>query len=428
MLLKRKLQNTLRINACVFAGLLLMVPTCLAQNHNGTWTQKANIPTARWGASSCELDNKIYVIGGAQSSNSGLGTTEVYDPATDTWDITKTDMPTARTELCVVAVNGKIYAIGGASSHEGSTLGIVEVYDPLTDSWDTARAMPTPRKGTAYGVINNKIYVAGGTAVAGFTSSKILEVYDPETDNWTQKANMLAARYYPQGTVLNDTFYVSGGLTGAPWTGQKTVQQYDPTTDKWEFVTSLKHGRVGHITDVINSNIYAVGGDTQTPVVIEVEEYDPQADTWTVIDTIPSVMISHTSSVYDNEIYLFSGSATNIHNLTLTKKVYSYAPPAPDTSIELTKILTPEVFVSHKNYPNPFSQSTTIRYSIPKQSNVTLRIFDVMGRKAGTLINEEMMPGTYEVTWDARNFPGGVYFYRLEVGSFVEIRRMVLMK
>ncbi len=74
MLLQRKLQNVIMINLFVFAGLLLIVSNCLAQN--GTWTPKASIPTPRLMAASCELNGKIYVIGGAkdiQSAGAGRG-------------------------------------------------------------------------------------------------------------------------------------------------------------------------------------------------------------------------------------------------------------------------------------------------------------------------------------------------------------------
>lgn len=425
MLLKRKLQNVLMINSSVFVGLLLMVSNCLAQN--GTWTQKADIPTARLFASSCELDGKIYVIGGAQTLNSSLSTMEVYDPATDTWDVTKADMPTARAELCVAAVNGKIYAFGGTESFNGTTIfGVVEEYDPLTDTWDTNKQpMPNPRKGATCGVINNKIYVAGGALNPNPIGANKLEVYDPATDTWTQKAFMLAARYYPQCAVLSDTLYVIGGLSGSPWTGKKTVQKYDPITDSWESGTNMIYGRVGHTTNVINGIIYAIGGDTQPPVVEEVEEYNPQTMSWEVIDTIPSVMICHTSSVYNNEIYLFSGSKTNVHQPTLTDTVYSYIPPL-GTSIESQKNLKPDVLVLHQNYPNPFNSSTTIHYTIPKQSDVTLKIFDMIGRELSTLINKKQKQGNYKVEFDAKELKGGFYFYRLEAGAFVDTKKMFI--
>ncbi len=326
-MLQRKLQNVFMINVFVFVGLLLMVSNCLAQN--GTWTPQANIPTPRMEAASCELNGKIYVIGGTQDLYSSLDIMEVYDPATNTWDTTKAPMPTARVQLCVAAVDGKIYAIGGTQSHNGGTsLGMVEVYDPATNNWTTKASMETPRKGAACGVINNLIYVAGGAA-SGYTGSTILEVYDPVEDNWTPRTNMLAARYGPVGAVLNDTFYVSGGLIGSPWTGQTAVQKYDPINNSWSYGTNLLYGRVGHTTNDVNGRIYAIGGDTQPPIVENVEEYDPQTKTWTEIDPTPSGMVCHTASVFGNKIYVFSGSTTYIFPPTLTNNVYSYTPPQP---------------------------------------------------------------------------------------------------
>ena len=315
-----------------FTMFSLLIVVSFSFTQAGIWVQKADMPTARWAASGCELNGKIYVIGGAQNLSSCLNSVEVYDPSTDTWDTTKADMPTARTELCVAAVNGKIYVIGGATAHSGPTLGTVEVYDPMTDTWDKNKTpMPTPRKGAACGVINNKIYIAGGAVGSSWVTSNKLEIYDPITDTWDiTKMNMLAARYEPEGAVVNDTFYVSGGLIGSPWTGQMAVQKYDPTTDNWEFGTNLNHGRVGHTTNVIDGKIYAIGGDKQPPVLENVEEYDPQAETWTVIDnTTPSVMSSHASSVYDSLVYIFSGTTKNINQLTLTDDVYTYKPEVP---------------------------------------------------------------------------------------------------
>ena len=425
MLLQRKLQNLFFIGVTALLGLLFIVSMGLTQV--GSCNQEADIPTARCFASSCELNGKIYVIGGGQNASSCLNTMEVYDPATDNWDTTKADMPTARAELCVAAVNGKIYAIGGAYAHSGSTLGMVEVYDPVTDTWDTNKQpMPTARKGAACGIINDKIYIAGGTAVSNWVPSDKLEMYDPATDTWTSKANMLAARYEPEGAVINDTFYVSGGLIGSPWTGQLAVQKYDPTTDNWEFGTNLNHGRVGHTTNVIDGKIYAIGGDRQGPVVENVEEYNPQTETWAVIDTTPSVMIIHTSSVYGNEIYVFSGTIATISQLTLTDNVYSYNPLL--SSIESQKNLTPDVFVLHQNYPNPFNPSTTIEFKLPKTSQVTLKIFNVLGEEVTTLLSASLLSGSYKYEWNASEYASGVYLYKLQAGDFIEIKKMILMK
>jgi N-acetylneuraminic acid mutarotase len=425
MLIKRRLQNVFLIETLALLGLLLMISIGFTQG--GAWSQKANIPTARALASSCELNGKIYVIGGAQTLYSCLKTMEVYDPDTDTWDTTKTDMPTARAELCVAAVNGKIYAIGGALSHQGTTLGVVEEYDTLTDSWITKAPMPTARKGSACGVWDDKIYIAGGSAVSNWVPSKKLEIYDPASDQWTSGADMPAARYEPEGAVLNDTFYVSGGIIGSPWTGQTAVQKYDPISNNWSPGTNLYHGRVGFTTNAIYGKIYAIGGDTQPPVQENVEEYNPQTETWAVIDSTPSVMICHTSSVYNNEIFVFSGSPTGISPLTLTDSVYSYN-PVP-SSIESQKNLTPDIFVLHQNYPNPFNPSTTIEFTLPRSSHVSLKILNILGEAVASLHSGYLLAGSYQYEWSPpAGIASGVYLYRLQAGDFVETKKMVLMR
>ena len=427
MLLQRKLQNVLMISVFVFVGLLLIVSISLAQS--GTWIKKTDIPTARCFASSCELDSKIYVIGGGKTSNSRLNVMEIYDPATDTWDTSKTNMPTARAELCVAAVNGKIYAIGGAYSHSGSTLGMVEVYDPLTDTWDTNKTpMPTPRKGAACGIINDKIYIAGGTAVSNWIpSSSKLEIYDPATDTWDNtKTNMPNAILNTQGVVVNDTFYVIGGLVGSPWIGQNTVQIYDPTTDNWSLGADLKNGRVGHTTDAFDGKIYAVGGESQFIPDTTVEVYDPHSKSWAVIDQTPAVMNIHTSSVYGNEIFIFSGTTMGITQLTLTNSVYSY--DLALSSIECRKNLKPDIFVLHQNYPNPFNPSTSIEFSLPKSEYVELKVYNILGKEVMILVSKKLNKGDHTYQFVGRNLASGVYYYQLVAGQYEEVKKMILLK
>ena len=88
----------------------------------------------------------------------------------------------------------------------------------------------------------------------------------------------------------------------------------------------------------------------------------------------------------------------------------------------------PTEFLLSQNYPNPFNSSSVLKYSIPKSSQVTLKIFNTLGEEIETLVNEEKPAGTYELTWNAANLPSGVYFYRLQAGDFVQIRKMILLK
>lgn len=81
-----------------------------------------------------------------------------------------------------------------------------------------------------------------------------------------------------------------------------------------------------------------------------------------------------------------------------------------------------------QNYPNPFNPSTKIKFTIPKTGNVSLKIYDILGREIKTLINKEMQPGIYDIEFNAVNLPSGVYFYQLKVGSYVETKKMILLK
>jgi hypothetical protein len=88
----------------------------------------------------------------------------------------------------------------------------------------------------------------------------------------------------------------------------------------------------------------------------------------------------------------------------------------------------PLSFSLEQNYPNPFNPTTTINYQIPELSFVTIKVFDVLGNEIEILVNEEKQTGTYELTWYAEQLPSGVYFYQLKTGSFIETKKMVLMK
>ena len=81
-----------------------------------------------------------------------------------------------------------------------------------------------------------------------------------------------------------------------------------------------------------------------------------------------------------------------------------------------------------QNYPNPFNSSTTIRFSFPRRKHVTLKVFDVLGREVATLVDEEKPAGVYEVTFDASKLSSGIYLYKIQAGSFVQTRKMLLLK
>ncbi len=88
----------------------------------------------------------------------------------------------------------------------------------------------------------------------------------------------------------------------------------------------------------------------------------------------------------------------------------------------------PKSFALNANYPNPFNPSTTIQYQLPVDNVVTIKVFDILGREVATLVNEFQPAGYKSVDFDASSFTSGMYYYRIQAGTFSEIKKMVLMK
>ena len=88
----------------------------------------------------------------------------------------------------------------------------------------------------------------------------------------------------------------------------------------------------------------------------------------------------------------------------------------------------PDKFELMQNYPNPFNPTTTIGFQIPTSGFVTLKVFDLLGREVAMLVNEELRPGSYERQFDASNLASGVYLYRLQAGSFLQTRKLLLLR
>ncbi len=98
------------------------------------------------------------------------------------------------------------------------------------------------------------------------------------------------------------------------------------------------------------------------------------------------------------------------------------------TAVEKDQNVVAADFTLAQNYPNPFNPVTTISYSLSKAENVTLTIYDVTGKQIETLVNEYHTAGVYDVQWTATGLASGIYFYKLQAGSFTQTKKLVLQK
>jgi len=212
---------------------------------NDTWKALAPLPTKRGSPTAAAVNGKIYVIGGATTNEGSkessihparahrvVGTNEVYDPATNTWE-TRSPMPTARNHVAVGVVNGKIYVIGGRLGSgfigRAANTDTVEGYDPATDQWSAAlNRMPTPRSALTFGTYKGKIYVAGGELQTAYMAAafRAVEAYDPATNNWSSLPPLEFPRHGAGGDFLGNRFHVVTGVVQASGSGGHSDVDY----------------------------------------------------------------------------------------------------------------------------------------------------------------------------------------------------------
>ncbi len=121
-------------------------------------------------------------------------------------------------------------------------------------------------------------------------------------------------------------------------------------------------------------------------------------------------------------------SGSNIYVGTVAGGVWKRPLSDNEVSVPQEKNEVPRQFVLSQNYPNPFNPSTTISFSLPSKSFVSLKVFDMLGREVTTIVSEEMSAGNYSRQLNATTMSSGVYFYRLQAGSFNETKKLVLLR
>ena len=138
--------------------------------------------------------------------------------------------------------------------------------------------------------------------------------------------------------------------------------------------------------------------------------------------------IAIVQNTYNNQTFTFTSARQPVgtefdYDFSIVPKVANSVIGVNNNSKDI-----PKYFYLYQNYPNPFNSATMITYTLPVSSNVTLKIYDITGRLVANPVNASQPAGEYKISLDANNFASGVYFYRLEAGSFVNVKKMVLVK
>ncbi len=151
----------------------------------------------------------------------------------------------------------------------------------------------------------------------------------------------------------------------------------------------------------------------------------------TDIGDIDSTWTLNQAGAYYNHVMVEEDRSMGIHNAKFTVELLYLSivkVGGPVLGVENVDSDIPTDFALTQNYPNPFNPSTTIKYSVPEQSNVKIVIYDAIGNQVEVLFDGFSSAGTYTLNWNAGNYASGVYFYRMQADNFTQVKKMLLMK
>ena len=183
---------------------------------------------------------------------------------------------------------------------------------------------------------------------------------------------------------------------------------------------------------------------TTHDVTVQNFSFSPQTLTITKGDIVRWTNISGTHNVRANDDSFYFGPAAPApweftHTFTTTGDFPYYCEPHLSMGMTGTIIvqnpvgvqdydIVADYFELEQNFPNPFNPSTRISYSVPNASFISLKVYDILGNEVAILVNEEKPAGNYQLDFNALTLTGGVYFYQLTSNSFVDTKKMILLK
>jgi hypothetical protein len=160
-----------------------------------------------------------------------------------------------------------------------------------------------------------------------------------------------------------------------------------------------------------------------------VVEAQSNAVPWSAFDAGSAVAFTGSTRVISVVGQSFTGNANTANDgIKSGFLVYPFRSPLSSGIRANGGSEAPTTYELSQNYPNPFNPTTGVRFQVPGVSDVKLIVYDILGREVATLVNERKAAGRYEVRFDASGLASGVYIYRLTAGSFVQTRKMILLK
>lgn len=274
---------------------------------------------------------------------------------------------------------------------------------------------------------NGRVVVVGGESESDFL--KDTWIYDPHTNNWFQGAPTPGSLLGPAIGYLGDYLYVLGQSEDGK------IYRYDVSQNQWDIVTLDEpypmHYRNYSVNTQYGDKVFFGGGSGwdfnigNDVIHNDFWYFDMSSQSWTQLEDLPLPLYKSSAAAFTGNsvhVVVFGGIS---ENETAIGDMYEYV--TESLGAELIEDI-PTKFTLKQNYPNPFNPTTTIQFNVVKSVHVKLNVHNLLGREVLTLIDSEYQPGQYSVTFNASQLTAGIYFYRIIMGEYTAVKKMVVLK
>jgi N-acetylneuraminic acid mutarotase len=423
---------------------------------SANYVARFNTQTNTWSTlgtgSSNGVNNPVYalavvgnevVVGGLFISAGGVFANNVarFNTLTNTWSTLGTGSSNGvNSTVTALAVVGDEVVVGGTFTQAGGvSANYVARFNTLTNTWSTlgtGSSNGVSSGVTALAVVGNEVYVGGFFTSAGGVSANRVARFNTQTNTWstlgTGSSNGVSGGGVTALAVVGNEVFVGGAFISAGGVSANGVARFNTQTNTWSSLgTGSSNGVNSTVTALaVVGNEVVVGGVFTSAGGVSanrVARFNTQTNTWSSLGTGSSNGVNnqvYALAVVGNEVFV-GGEFTLAGGIAST---FIARWNSGTSRVEQLSPTAPKTFLLEQNYPNPFNPSTTIRYQLPVASEVKLEVYDVLGKKIATVVNERQSAGAYQVVWNASGLSSGTYFYRLQAGTFVETKKMIMVK
>ncbi len=424
----------------LFISIILIFTYTLNYGQNLQWHEVGRMPIPVKGHRAVVVDSVIWIIGGySDSLNSSVNFVQEFNPLTNTWRVIG-NTRFLRKNFCANVIGDSVLIYGGEiKSSIRDQFYSLEIYKRSSPAYIIRYHPVFNRKHSASLLYDYRLILVGGEKSFKHNDMyplRYLVEYDLENDsviyfinNFPYPSSSSENPYYQSLSILNGNVFIFGGVLKGVL---NSIYRYNLSTKNLTRVPiNLLAPRAGAEAIKFNENsIIIIGGFNEVNKALrttEIFEFNGQSVSISQGPMLINPRSEFAAVRFRNSIYVFGGEnqfeqiVPSVEKLDLS------------TNIEINTHEKPSEFSLEQNYPNPFNPSTTIFFKIPQNSKVLLEIFDILGQKIKTLVNEELQAGYYFLQWDGTDdqkssVPSGVYFYRIQMNKQFITRKMQLIR